>query len=112
MTSISTIILLGTWLKDRIVARQIRRGKYKAFTKRTRRTVKVYKNFRMAGIAFLTPLLLSPVGGALATISFGIKKGVAIFHMAWSTLVWGFFYSWAVQTIWEDIQLLIKTYFP
>ena len=111
MTSISTIILLGSWLKKRLIARQKRRGKYLVFSKRTRRTVTVFRKFSMPGIAFLTPLVLSPIGGALAAVSFGVKKGIAIIHMAWATLMWAFIFSWATQTIWDDIQYLIKTYF-
>ena len=112
MTSISAIILLGHWIKQKLVNRQKDRGTHKTFSRLTRLTVKIYQRFRMPGIAFLTPLILSPVGGALAAVSFGVKKGVAILHMSWATLMWAFFFSWATQTIWDDIEYLIKTYFP
>lgn len=60
----------------------------KRFTRRTRLAVRVWKRAGMAGIAFLTPLLLTPIGGTILAVSFRVKRGQLLLYMFVSALVW------------------------
>ncbi|WP_332368890.1 hypothetical protein [Spirosoma telluris] len=47
----------------------------KRFTKRTRLAIRIWKRAGLTGIALLTPLILTPIGGTIIAISFGVKRG-------------------------------------
>lgn len=60
----------------------------KRFTKRTRMAIRIWKRSGLAGIAFLTPLILTPIGGTILALSFGVKRGQVVLYMLVSALVW------------------------
>jgi len=88
MTSVVLISGVGRrWVRHRQQQRRERQAP--VFSTRSRRIVRVFQRFGMAGIAFLTPILLTPVGGtALATL-LGVPRGRILLHMLWSALLWG-----------------------
>lgn len=69
------------------------------FTKRNRNIVRVWNKYGHVGIAFLTPLILTPVGGTLILVSFGTKKAKIYFHMLWSSILWATFFSFTIESI-------------
>jgi hypothetical protein len=62
-----------------------RTKKSRLFSKRTRLAVKVWKKSGMTGIAILTPLLFTPIGGTLIAVSFKVPRLTIILQM----LLWG-----------------------
>ncbi|MVM32163.1 hypothetical protein GO755_19095 [Spirosoma sp. HMF4905] len=66
----------------------------KRFTKRTRLAIRIWKRAGMAGIALLTPLILTPIGGTIIAISFGVKRGQLLLYMFVSSVLWA-----VVQTL-------------
>ena len=60
----------------------------KRFTKRTRLAVRIWKRGGLAGIASLTPLILTPIGGTVLAVSFGVKPLQLLFYMLLSGLFW------------------------
>lgn len=66
----------------------------KRFTKRTRMAVRIYKKTGMAGIAFLTPLILTPVIGTALAVSFRPERYQIILYMLISAVFWAI-----VQTV-------------
>ena len=72
--------------------RIFRRKKRKIFTRKNRRFVKVWRKYGVPGIAFFTPILLSPPGGSILANAFGGKrkeiiKWMWIFGAAWSLII-------------------------
>ena len=66
--------------------------KKKVFTPKRRRIVKVWLKWGVPGISFLTPILLSPIGGAIIVNALGgrkkdIFKWMWIFGTAWSIIL-------------------------
>lgn len=61
----------------------------KIFSKSKRRIVKIKVNLGLWGIAMLTPILLSPVGGAAVSLAFKYPKNEIIPKMLISGIVWG-----------------------
>lgn len=71
----------------------------KVFSPQSRKFVKVWNKYGLIGISFLTPILLSPPGGAILAVAFGGSKKhmilyMLVFSIFWSFLLtYGFYYS-------------------
>lgn len=87
MTSVITFSILGNGFKKKVMNRYF--SKKRLFTKWNRTVVKIWIRFGNWGIAFITPLLLTPVGGAIVATSFGQHWKQFFFHMLVSAVVWG-----------------------
>ncbi len=61
----------------------------KLFSKRTRYAVKIWKRFGIKGIAFLTPLIFTPIGGTLIAVSFKVNRTTIFLWMLVSAIFWG-----------------------
>ena len=88
MTSVLLISGLGQMWALHLRARRTAKGK-SLFSRRSRGIVRVYKRFGMPGIAFLTPILFSPVGGTVIATQLHIPRWRIMLHMFWSALLWG-----------------------
>lgn len=85
-----TVILLTVFVGDifySFLKKTIFKNR-KIFSPMTRRTVRVWNKRGLIGIAFLTPVLFSPVGGALIAASFGEDKRKVILYMFLSACFW------------------------
>lgn len=60
----------------------------KRFTGRTRMAVRIYKRTGLAGIAFLTPLILTPIIGTALAVSFRPERYQIILYMLVSAVFW------------------------
>ena len=88
MTSVFIISGVGRiWVRHRQMQRRLRRAP--VFSKRSRNIIKVFKRFGMGGIAFLTPVLLSPIGGTVIATLLGVPRQRIMLHMLWSAVLWG-----------------------
>ena len=88
MTSVFIISGVGrVWVRHRQQQRRLRR--VPIFSSRSRNIIKVFRRFGMGGIAFLTPLLLSPIGGTIIATLLGVPRGRILLHMLWSAVFWG-----------------------
>jgi len=85
-----TVILLTIFVGDIFYSflKKTLFKKRKIFSPATRRTVSVSNKWGLIGIAFLTPVLFSPVGGALIAASFGEDKKKIILYMFLSACFW------------------------
>ena len=90
MSSVLLFTYLGTFLRERVLSKLFRRKK--VFTPKTRRFVSIWKKYGLPGIAFLTPLLLTPIGGTIILTSFGSPKGSIITAMFVSSVFWAFIF--------------------
>jgi hypothetical protein len=92
MLSVVTITYAGAGIQA--LLNRYRPRKPRRFTKRTRMAVRIWKRFGMAGIALLTPLLLTPIGGTVLAVSFRVGRGQLFLYMLISALLWA-----VVQTL-------------
>ncbi|MFD2783895.1 hypothetical protein [Hymenobacter rubripertinctus] len=63
------------------------------FSRRSRTVVRIYRRFGMVGIAFLTPILFSPVGGTVIATQLHVPRWRILVHMTWSAVLWGFAFT-------------------
>src|SRR5688572_9730762 len=80
MTTVLIILLIGAktraWLINKL-------GIEKRFANSSFRTKKIWENYGVQGIAFLTPLLFAPIFGAIIAVMFeGSRKKIAKYMLA------------------------------
>ena len=89
MTTVVLISGVGRVWALHLRRRRQEKGK-PLFNRRSRIVVRVYRRFGMVGIAFLTPILFSPVGGTVIATQLHVPRWRILVHMAWSAVFWGF----------------------
>lgn len=94
MTSVIVFTYFGEWLRMKILKRWI--GTRKNFTPGRRRIVGIWKKYGLVGIAILTPLGLTPIGGTLLAVSFGAPKEKIIFYMFISASIFALVFSFVI----------------
>ncbi len=104
MTVVIAFTYFGSWLRSTLLKRFFTNKKL--FTKRSRRFVVLWKKYGLVGVAVLTPLLLTPIGGTILAVSSGSPKGKIIIYMLISACFWGITLSVATyffgRTFWPD----------
>lgn len=99
MTSVTIFTFLGSQIKE-LLNLKVKTRK-PIFSKRKRRIITLWQKYGVLGIAFLTPLLLTPVGGTLILVSFGTRKEKIFFHMLWSAILWSTVFGLSIKKILE-----------
>jgi hypothetical protein len=72
----------------------------------------VWRKYGLAGVAALTPLIFTPIGGALLSVSFGAPKDRLIVYMFVSASVWAVLLSLIVYTLGAGILKEYVSYQP
>jgi uncharacterized membrane protein len=91
MITVALITFFGDYIQ-RFFTRLFQRGepkKKKKFTRSNRLAVRVRRKFGLIGISFLTPILFSPIGGAILALAFRYHKRDILLNMLLSACVWG-----------------------
>lgn len=70
--------------------------KPKRFTKAVRLAVKTWQKFGVFGVAVLTPIILSPIGGAVLAVSFRVKTRKILINMAFVNLIAAFILAYVL----------------
>lgn len=96
---ISVIIITYTGAALQALLHRLRPRPTKRFTKRTRMAVRIWDRFGLTGIAFLTPLILTPIGGTILAVSFGVNRGKILFYMLISAILWAIVQTLALYQI-------------
>jgi hypothetical protein len=97
MCSAFVFTMIGSQFKKVLALRP--KKKKKIFSKKNRSIVRYWSKYGEVGIAFLTPILLTPVGGTLVLVSFGTKKRKIYFHLFWSGLLWSTVFGLTIEKI-------------
>ncbi len=91
MASVFLFTFLGNLMREKVLEPFFR--KRKNFTKRNRRFVAIWKKYGVKGVAFLTPLLLTPIGGTIILTSYHTAKRKIIIYMLMSAIFWAIILS-------------------
>jgi membrane protein DedA with SNARE-associated domain len=86
MTSVVVFTYFGEWMRTKVLDRFFTRKQKTAANKH--RFDVLWKKFGLAGIATLTPLILTPIGGTILAVSFGSPKNKIILFMLISASAW------------------------
>jgi hypothetical protein len=97
MTVVLSFTYAGGWLRQKVIHRFF--GKSKKFSERNRRFVRIWKKYGLVGVAALTPIILTPIGGTLLAVSSGSPKDKIIIFMFVSASVWSVVFSVAIYLL-------------
>ena len=101
MTVVSLLTYAGNWFKEKVLSRFMR--KKNKFSGGNKRFVTIWKKYGLVGVALLTPVLLTPIGGTLLAVSSGSPKDKIIFYMFLSASFWAFVFSVAVYFFGNEV---------
>ncbi len=91
MLTVSIMVSIGKLAVNAAV--KIRKTKPLIFSKRVRYAVQIWQKFGIKGIAALTPLIFTPIGGSLLALSFKVPLPRILFFMAISSFLWALLYT-------------------
>lgn len=97
MVSVVAVTYAGAALQA--LLQRFRSQKPKRFTNRTRMAVRIWKRSGLIGIALLTPLILTPIGGTALAVSFRVNRGQLLLYMLISGIFWAIIQSLAIYQI-------------
>lgn len=106
MTVVVGFVYFGKFIRERIINRFFRpRDKEPG----TGRWAKFSKKYGIAGVAFLTPLILTPIGGSLLAVSIGgnSSREKILLYMMISACVWSVLLTLAVYLGYDAFMNLI-----
>lgn len=98
MTSVFIFSQIGM-LVSRWYVEKHRAKKKPIFTKKSRKIVQIWQKFGIQGIAFLTPVLFSPVIGTIMATVLGASQRRILLHMLWSAVFWGITFTFALHEL-------------
>jgi membrane protein DedA with SNARE-associated domain len=91
MSTVVGFTYFGDWMRKRLLQRYFKNRK--KFTALNRRMAGVWKRYGLIGIAILTPIIFTPIGGTLLAVSSGSPKERIIFYMFVSAAGWSLIFS-------------------
>jgi hypothetical protein len=106
MTVVLVFTFFSTWIKEKLLSRIFK--KRNKFSSSNRRFVTIWKKYGLIGVAALTPIILTPIGGTLLAVSSGSPKEKIIFYMFISASVWAVIFSSALYFFGGEVL----KYFP
>jgi hypothetical protein len=94
-------VLIFVWVGPaiRIVVDKFRKQKPKKFSKTSRLAVKIWRRFGIHGIALLTPILFTPIGGTLLAVSFRVARATILWWMLVYGAMWAFVQAFLLYQI-------------
>lgn len=97
MTTVVSITYLGDWFKSNWRVKTS--PKKKLFTRKNRRLVRIWQKFGPIGIAALTPIFLTPIGGSIVMSAFNVHRKKVLIYMFISAVVWATFLAFSINSI-------------
>lgn len=71
--------------------------KGRVFSKRNRRFVRIWGKYGVAGVAFLTPIILTPIVGAILANAFGGDRRKIVVYMGLSGIFWAYILTFILK---------------
>ena len=98
MTVVFLFTFFGEWMGEKVFKGKLfKRFKPKKVTKeRAQKLEKIWRRYGLVGVALLTPIILTPLGGTLLAVSSGSPKDKIIFYMFVSASFWSVAFSMAI----------------
>lgn len=101
MTVVFLFTYFGDWIRAKVFSR-FKSNKVKSDA-RNKRLAKIWKKFGLPGVALLTPIILTPIGGTLLAVSSGSPKEKIIFYMFISAAVWSVIFSISIYFFGNEV---------
>jgi membrane protein DedA with SNARE-associated domain len=99
MTSVIAFTYFGEWIKEKVIDRFFKKKKKTTPKKRS----DFWHKYGLTGIAFFTPIVLTPIGGTLLALSLGNPRRKIIIYMLISASAWALIFSWIVYFVGKEV---------
>ena len=103
MTIVFVFTYSGNWFREKVLSRFVKKKNKGKFSDSSKRFVTIWKKYGLPGVALLTPLFLTPIGGTLLAISSGSPKDKIIFYMFLSAAFWAVIFSMAIYFFGNEV---------
>ncbi len=110
MTAVFAFTYFGKFIREKILNRFFPEKSNEP--KQNKKIVVFLKKYGLAGIAFLTPVILTPIGGTLLAVGLGNRREKIIIYMLISGCVWSVLLTLAVYFGYDAVLELIKKFQP
>lgn len=110
MTAVFALTYFGKFIRERILHRFYKSKKNEP--EEPKKFVAFLKKYGLAGIAFLTPVILTPIGGTLLAVGLGSRREKIIIYMLISGCIWSVLLTLAVYFGYDAIVEQIKKFQP
>ena len=101
MTVVFLFTYFGNWMREKIFSRLFKNKS--RFLPENSKFTTIWKKYGLTGVALLTPIILTPIGGTLLAVSSGSPKEKIIFYMFISSSVWAVIFSMAIYFFGNEI---------
>ena len=101
MTVVLSFTYAGNWLRENVIHRFF--GKRKKFSESNRKFVRIWKKYGLIGVAALTPIILTPIGGSILAVSSGSPKEKIVLFMFISASLWSVIFSVAIYFFGNEV---------
>jgi membrane protein DedA with SNARE-associated domain len=108
MTVVLSFTYAGGWLRTKVFYSYF--ANRKKFSGSNRRFVRIWKKYGLVGVAVLTPILLTPIGGSILAVSSGSPKEKIILFMFISASVWAVIFSIATYFFGNQITEILPDF--
>ncbi len=110
MTMVVAFTYFGEYLRAKILHRFF--PKKESAEKAPKKRSALFMKYELAGIALLTPILLTPIGGTLLAVSVSSNREKIIFYMLISACVWSVILTLAVYFGYDAVMNAIDKVQP
>ena len=94
MISVVAFTYFGDWLKNRFFKNYFNPPKNPSNARR--RFLIMLRKYGLGGIAFFTPVILTPIGGTLLALGLNKPKAKVLLFMLMSGIAWGIIFTVAI----------------
>jgi len=110
MTVVLAFTYFGEFLRAKILHRFFPKKELQEKTPTNRSAF--FTKYGLAGIALLTPVILTPIGGTLLAVSMSPNREKIIFYMLISACVWSVIFTLAVYFGYDAIMNIVNKVQP
>lgn len=100
MTVVVMFTFFGDWIRARLFGRFSKR---KISLKRAAKLKLIWKRYGLFGVALLTPILLTPIGGTILAVSSGSPREKIIVYMFVSASFWSVVISSTIYFFGDEV---------
>jgi membrane protein DedA with SNARE-associated domain len=109
MTVVFAFTYFGEFLREKIINRF---SKKKSSEEPHKKNAGFFTKYGLAGIALLTPVILTPIGGTLLAVSVSSNREKIIFYMLISACVWSVLLTLAVYFGYDVVMNFVNKVQP
>jgi membrane protein DedA with SNARE-associated domain len=102
MTIVILFAYFGNWIKAKVFSK-FRKKDEPPSHKKNRKLALIWKKYGLTGVALLTPIILTPIGGTLLALSSGSPREKIILYMFISASVWAIVLTFSIYLLGNEI---------